>query len=101
MVAAFSDKLSAYVAKSLASLGVTVRVHARVTSIDARGVTVSVEGAEERIDARTVVWAAGVSAVGFAGALAQATGASADRAGRVQVGPDLTVPRPPGDLRDR
>ena len=95
VVAAFSEKLSAYVAKSLDALGVTVREHARVTSIDAGGVTVSVEGSEERIDARTVVWAAGVSAVGFAGALAQATGATADRAGRVQVAPDLTVPGHP------
>jgi NADH dehydrogenase len=91
VVAAFSEKLSAYVAKSLGSLGVTVREHARVTTIDAHGVTVAVDGAEERIDARTVVWAAGVRAVDFATALAQATGVDSDRAGRVHVGPDLTV----------
>jgi NADH dehydrogenase len=91
LVAAFSEKLSAYVAKSLGELGVTVREHARVTAIDAQGVTVQVDGAEERIDARTVVWAAGVRAVDFAAALAQATGAETDRAGRVQIAPDLTV----------
>jgi NADH dehydrogenase len=95
LVSAFSEKLSAYVAESLGSLGVTVREHARVTSIDAGGVTVQVDGGEERINARTVVWAAGVKPVGFAGALAQATGAPTDRSGRVQVAPDLTVPGHP------
>ncbi|HTA13976.1 MAG TPA: NAD(P)/FAD-dependent oxidoreductase [Solirubrobacteraceae bacterium] len=91
VTAAFSKRLSGKVAKELASLGVTVREGARVTAIDAQGVTASVAGADERIDARTVIWAAGVQAVGFAGVLAQATGASADRAGRVQVQPDLTI----------
>jgi NADH dehydrogenase len=47
---------------------------------------------EERIAARTVVWAAGVQVVPFAATLAEATGASTDRAGRVQIEPDLTVP---------
>jgi NADH dehydrogenase len=95
VVSAFSEKLSNYVAKSLGSLGVTVREHARVSAIDARGVTVQVDGAEERIEARTVVWAAGVRAVPFAAALAQATGAPTDRAGRVQIAPDLTIPGHP------
>ncbi len=66
VAAAFSEKLSAKVAKELASLGVTVREGARVTAIDERGVTASIDGADERIDARTVIWAAGVQAVGFA-----------------------------------
>jgi NADH dehydrogenase len=92
VTAAFSEKLSAKVAKYLAELGVTVRQGARVTSIDAQGITFQTGGSEERIDARTVVWAAGVQAVGFAKTLAEATGAQTDRAGRVQVGADLTVP---------
>ena len=95
VTAAFSEKLSAKVAGYLAALGVTVREGARVTSIDAQGVTVQIDGAEERIDARTVVWAAGVQAVGFAATLAEATGAKTDRAGRVQIGADLTVPGHP------
>jgi NADH dehydrogenase len=95
VTAAFSEKLSAKVAKYLAELGVTVRQGARVTAIDARGVTFQIDGAEERIDARTVVWAAGVQAVGFARTLAEATGAKTDRAGRVQIGADLTVPGHP------
>jgi NADH:ubiquinone reductase (H+-translocating) len=95
VTAAFSEKLSAKVAGYLAALGVTVREGARVTAIDAQGVTVQIDGAEERIDARTVVWAAGVQAVGFARTLAEATGAETDRAGRVQIGADLTVPGHP------
>jgi NADH dehydrogenase len=50
------------------------------------------EATQERIAARTVIWAAGVQAVPFAATLAAATGASTDRAGRVQIEPDLTVP---------
>ena len=95
VTAAFSERLSGKVAKELASLGVTVREGARVTAIDAHGVTASVDGAEERIEARTVIWAAGVQAVGFSGVLAKATGASTDRAGRVQIEPNLTIPGHP------
>ncbi len=95
VTAAFSEKLSAKVAKYLAELGVTVRQGARVTAIDAQGVTFQIDGVDERIDARTVVWAAGVQAVGFAETLAAATGAQTDRAGRVQIGADLTVPGHP------
>ena len=95
VTAAFSEKLSAKVAGYLAALGVTVREGARVTSIDAGGVTVQLADSEERIAARTVIWAAGVQAVGFAATLAEATGAETDRAGRVQVEPDLTVPGHP------
>jgi NADH:quinone reductase (non-electrogenic) len=95
VTAAFSEKLSAKVAQYLAALGASVREGARVTSIDAQGVTVQVDGAQEQIAAKTVIWAAGVQAVPFATALAEATGANADRAGRVQIEPDLTVPGHP------
>jgi NADH:ubiquinone reductase (H+-translocating) len=99
VVSSFSERLSRKTARQLASLGVSVRERTRVTAIDERGVSVEVgdgstegEGSRERIDARTVIWAAGVQAVPFAATLAAATGASADRAGRVQIEPDLTVP---------
>jgi NADH dehydrogenase len=95
VTAAFSERLSGKVTKELSSLGVEVRESARVTAIDRRGVTVSVGGAEERIEARTAIWAAGVQAVPFAATLARATGASTDRAGRVQIEPDLTIPGHP------
>jgi NADH dehydrogenase len=95
VTAAFSEKLSGKVVQELSALGVTVRERARVTSIDSRSVSIQLEGAQERIAARTVIWAAGVQAAGFAATLASATGASRDRAGRVQVEADLTLPGHP------
>ena len=95
VVAAFSETTSAKAAEELGELGVTVREHARVTDIDARGVTVKLGDKTERIATRTVVWAAGVRAAGIAEILARATGASTDRAGHVEVNPDLTVPGHP------
>jgi NADH dehydrogenase len=95
LVSAFSETLSAKVSDQLAELGVTVREGARATAIDDRGVTVEVGGATERIDSRTVIWAAGVQSVPLTDALARATGATTDRAGRIEVNPDLTVPGHP------
>jgi NADH dehydrogenase len=66
-----------------------------VTDIDARGVTVKTGDKTERIATRTVVWAAGVRIAGIAEVLAHATGASTDRAGHVEVNPDLTLPGHP------
>jgi NADH:ubiquinone reductase (H+-translocating) len=95
LVSAFSEKLSARVTDDLAQLGVTVREGARATAIDERGVTYDAAGKSERIDSRTVIWAAGVRPVAFTGTLARATGASADRGGRIAVNQDLTVPGHP------
>jgi NADH dehydrogenase len=95
VVAAFSEQTSAKVAKELGDLGVTLREHAMVTDIDARGVTVKTGDKTERIATRTVVWAAGVRIAGIAEVLAHATGASTDRAGHVEVNPDLTLPGHP------
>ncbi len=95
VVAAFSEPTSATAARELGELGVTVREHARVTGIDARGVTVEIGGQTERIAARTVVWAAGVRIAGIAEIIARAAGADTDRAGRVEVNPDLTLPGRP------
>jgi putative oxidoreductase len=80
----FDETLSACARKSLEDLGVEVRVDSRVEAIDARGVTVN--GAH--IAAGTVLWAAGVVASPAAAWL----GIKPDRAGRVEVGPDLSVP---------
>lgn len=95
VAAAFSEKLSGKVAKELGSLRVSVHVGARVTDIDAHGVTASIAGADTRWESRTVIWAAGVQPVPFAGALAEATGAPTDRAGRIQIEANLTVPGHP------
>ena len=92
VVASFSEKLSGKVAQELAQLGVTVREGARATSIDERGVTFDTGSGAERIDSRTVIWAAGVHAVPLTDALASATGATTDRAGRIEVNANLTVP---------
>lgn len=95
VAASFSKKLSGKVAKQLASLGVGVHVGALVTGIDAQGVTASIAGVDTRFDSRTVIWAAGVQPVSFVKALAEATGAPTDRAGRIQIEDDLTVPGHP------
>ena len=92
----YPDKLSAAARRQLEKLGVTVSTGCMVTAIDPHGVTV---GAGERIPSRTVLWAAGVAA----SPLARTIGAPLDRAGRILVAPDLTVPGSPevfvaGDL---
>jgi len=92
----YPEKLSAAARRQLEKLGVTVRTGCMVTAIDAHGVSLK-DG--ERIPSRTVLWAAGVAA----SPLAQTLGAPLDRAGRIQVQPDLTVPGRPevfvaGDL---
>jgi len=95
VLTAFSPKLSAKAGKALASLGVDVREGARATAIDADGVAYEHGGTTDRIAAATVIWAAGVQAVPFAGALAEATGAAHDRGGRLEVLGDCTLPGHP------
>lgn len=82
---------SASARRQLERLGVTVRTGTRVVHIDESCVRVLAGDTEERIPARTVLWAAGIQVSSFARAVAAATGAETDRAGRVVVGPDLTV----------
>ena len=80
----FNERLSSFARTSLEALGVEVRVDSRVELIEADGVVVN----GERIAAGTVLWAAGVVASPAAAWL----GTEADAAGRVKVGPDLSVP---------
>lgn len=87
LLSAFSEKLSAKAQKALEKLGVDVLTNARVEQVDEDGVVVS----GQRIESCTVVWAAGVRASAAAGWL----GAEADRAGRVKVRADLTIPGHP------
>jgi NADH dehydrogenase len=96
LLAAFPEQLSARAARSLNGMGVTPLLRRPVVALDQHSVTVQgADGPPERIPARTVIWAAGVRASGLAGALAEATGAALDGAGRVAVGPDLTLPGHP------
>jgi NADH:ubiquinone reductase (H+-translocating) len=80
----FAPDLSKSAHRQLAELGVRVQTGAQVTHIDEYGVNLG----EERIKAATVIWAAGVRAT----ALTDRLGAPIDRAGRVLVNHDLTVP---------
>src|ERR1700704_4008945 len=87
VLAGFPDELSAYAQRSLESIGVDVILGQAVTECSADGV---VYGGEPR-QAKTLIWAAGVRA----SPAAEWLGAPADRAGRLQVLPDLTVPGDP------
>lgn len=99
----YPPELSAVAAKSLERLGVTVQTQSLVTGITEDAVTVRQGERTETIPAKTVLWAAGVRASGMGKVLAERTGATLDRAGRVIVNPDLSVPGQPdifvvGDL---
>jgi NADH dehydrogenase len=95
-LATFGHNLSRAATRELAGLGVELQMGARVTGVDVMGVDVTrKDGTIERIPARTVIWAAGVQASPLAGRLAEACGAEVDRAGRIKVFPDLTVPGHP------
>jgi NADH:ubiquinone reductase (H+-translocating) len=95
----FPPQLSRRAAASLEQLGVTPLVGNTVVDIDRDGAEIeSRDGRRQRLAARTVIWAAGVSASPLAGAIADATGAELDRAGRVTVEPDLTLAGHPNVL---
>ena len=67
-----------------------------MTDIDAEGVTIQAgDGTSERVPARTVIWAAGVDASDLAARLAEKSGAELDKAGRITVESDLTLPGHP------
>jgi NADH dehydrogenase len=91
----FPPELSARAQRDLERMGVEVRLNSIVTDITPRGVSVD----DEFIPVRNVFWAAGVKA----SSLGRSLGVPLDRAGRVVVGPDLTIPGHPeifvvGDL---
>lgn len=95
VLSAFPADLSQRARLQLEKLGVTVWLDSRVTGIDERGVEIG----GTRIDARTIIWAAGVAA----SPLGKTLGVPLDRAGRVIVAPDLSIPGHPevlviGDL---
>jgi NADH dehydrogenase len=91
----YPSELSEKARAQLERLGVEVRTGCRVTGIDEHGLSLG----DERVAARTVIWAAGVAA----SPLGRTLGAALDRAGRVVVEPDLSIPGHPevfviGDL---
>jgi NADH dehydrogenase len=84
LLASYPEELAADAVRRLERLGVVVHTEAPVTAIDDEGVTAG----GRRIAARTVLWSAGVAA----SPLGRRLGVPCDRAGRVRVGPALTVP---------
>jgi len=95
-LAPFGPALSAKAAKTLDKLGVERHMHSIVTGIDVTGLNVrNPDGEVDRYDAGTVLWTAGVAAPPVAKAVAEATGAEQDRAGRIVVGKDLSIPGHP------
>jgi NADH dehydrogenase len=99
----YPSSLSHAAEGALIELGVQSRTRALVTAVDANGVMINTGGVEARIQAKTVLWAAGVEASPLGAVLVRGTGVELDRAGRVPVRPDLSVPGHPeilvvGDL---
>ncbi|MBS7807927.1 NAD(P)/FAD-dependent oxidoreductase [Variovorax sp. PCZ-1] len=105
--------LSEKALKQLVKLGVDVRLNAKVTQIDAQGIQVdtlptptdleaktasspqTVSARSYQIHSKTIIWAAGVAASALGKQLASSTGCELDRAGRVKVLPDLSLPQVP------
>jgi len=95
-LAVFGPKLAGKAAAALTTLGVELHMHSVVTAVDEDGLLVrDGTGASTRYEAGTVLWTAGVSAPPVATVLAQACGAEQDRAGRIKVNDDLTMPGHP------
>jgi NADH dehydrogenase len=92
----FGEKLSRAAQDQLATIGVEVQLNVKVVGVDNTGVDViDPDGSQRRIRSRCKVWAAGVSASPLGQQLAEQSGAEIDRAGRVKVNKDLTLPGHP------
>jgi NADH dehydrogenase len=93
VLTSFPESLSRSAERALGRLGVTPLTGHTVVDVTAESVAIQGPGGEvEQVAARTAVWAAGVNASGLAAALAGQAGLEVDRAGRVPVRPDLTLP---------
>jgi NADH dehydrogenase len=96
VLSGFPPSLSKKARRSLDRLGINTRLRHTVVNLDDRSVTLMTPGEPpDHIRARTVVWAAGVVASDMAGVLANRAGTEMDRAGRIGVGPDLSLPGHP------
>jgi NADH:ubiquinone reductase (H+-translocating) len=99
----YPEDLSAKAEKALRKLGVQVRTKVMVVGVDRDGVTFQTQEGNQHLAAKTVIWAGGIAATEFGRTLARRTAAETDKAGRIKVKPDLTVPNYPdiyiiGDL---
>lgn len=93
VLSSFGPKQSRRAGEQLERMGIDVRLQGMVEDVDESGVTVKYrDGSTQHIATRCVLWAAGVAASPLGRQLAEQSGAGLDRAGRVQVRPDLTLP---------
>ena len=92
VLAAYPEDLSAKAEQLVARLGVEVHKGVFVTSIDADGVDFKHGDTTGRYDAKTVLWTGGVETTEFGKRVASRTGAEIERAGKIKVQPDLTIP---------
>jgi NADH dehydrogenase len=96
ILASFGDRLAEKGAAGLEKIGVEVHTGSIVTAVDSEGVEVrGPDGTVTRYPAKTTIWAAGVSSSPLAKMLVAASGAESDRAGRIRVGPDCSLPGHP------
>ena len=95
VLSTFGDHLSTRALRRLHQLGVEVELETKVVGVDATGIDVERKGVPQRIGSITKMWAAGVSAPPLAAELAKAAGTQTDRAGRVHVEPNCSVPGHP------
>jgi NADH:ubiquinone reductase (H+-translocating) len=104
LVRSMGTNLSRRVERDLRQMGVEVHLGAMVTHIDERGVVITKSnGRTQRIEAATKVWAAGMQGAGIGAQFAAVAGVQLHRSGRVEVGPDCSLPGHPevfvvGDL---
>jgi NADH dehydrogenase len=91
----FRERLQRKADAELRRAGIEIRVETTATSIDAHGLDLAGPHGADRIEAHTVLWAAGVEASPLAALLAESSGSPTDRAGRLAVAADLTLPGHP------
>jgi NADH dehydrogenase len=91
----FKPKLQKYTQEQLEKMGVEIRLNTLAVDMDHESITVKGPHGIETIRTRTRIWAAGVQASPLAEMLAEKTGAETDRAGRVAVNPDCSLPGHP------
>jgi NADH dehydrogenase len=93
VLGSFGHRLGAKAQARLDEIGVEVQLGAKVVAVDATGIDVEdAQGRRRRIESVCKVWAAGVCASPLGALLAKQSGAGLDRAGRIEVQPDLTLP---------
>jgi len=95
VLSTFGDHLSTKALQQLHKMGVEVELGTKVVGVDGTGIEVETKDGRRRIESQTKIWAAGVAAPALSRQLAESTGAQTDRAGRLQVSPDCSIPGHP------